>query len=277
MIYQRACGFIRETPVVAQQLFSSELDAGEFLLQISSWWEKRPEPRPANGQQVQNSVQLDSPQELRTSVSLGQNGNGQAGNDEDENGSVIPLQSGSFGSPRGLSMVEERTEAPYGMVEPATSSIQQKPFASSTPFEQSSTLDSEGGMKPAKSNDISDSPSIPETVPKEHNYLSQDSTGEIPNHGPTSSLAEVIIHPVISSNLITNTMGENDTSRFAENQPIRAVPLNNSVVTKVNSNSNVKVDKSDKPDDSLSTTSSSSGEVPSSSSKMGLLQRIFGS
>lgn len=243
---------------------------------------KRPEPRQANGQQVQNSVRLDTPQELRASVSLGQNGNGQAGDNEDENGSVIPLQSGSFVSPRGLSMVEERTEAPYGVVEPATShaatsSIQQKPLASSTSFEQSSTLNSEGGMKPAKSNDISDSPSISETVPKEQNYLSQDSTGEIPNHRPTSSLAEVILHPVIPSTLITNKLGEDDISRFAENQSIGPVPLNNSVVATVNSNSNVKVDKSDKPDDSLSTTSSSSDEVPSSSSKMGLLQRIFGS
>ncbi|KAM0160644.1 hypothetical protein ACHAQE_004501 [Botrytis cinerea] len=282
MIYQRACELIHETPVVAQQLFSSELGAGEFLLQVSSWWEKRPEPRQANGQQVQNSVRLDTPQELRASVSLGQNGNGQAGDNEDENGSVIPLQSGSFVSPRGLSMVEERTEAPYGVVEPATShaatsSIQQKPLASSTSFEQSSTLNSEGGMKPAKSNDISDSPSISETVPKEQNYLSQDSTGEIPNHRPTSSLAEVILHPVIPSTLITNKLGEDDISRFAENQSIGPVPLNNSVVATVNSNSNVKVDKSDKPDDSLSTTSSSSDEVPSSSSKMGLLQRIFGS
>ncbi|KAF7948638.1 uncharacterized protein EAE97_004049 [Botrytis byssoidea] len=177
MVYQRAFLFILETPFIAQLLFSSELSANEFLTQVSSWWKKRPEPRPANEQQVQNLVLSDNSQELQTSVSLTQNGNGQAAFNDDKIESVVSRQSGPF------------------PVEPATSyaaasAVQQEPLVCGTPFEQSNTLNPEGGMKSTRDNDVPDSPSVPEIIPKEQNSLSQDSTGEIPNHKPTSSLSE---------------------------------------------------------------------------------------
>ncbi|KAF5873364.1 putative snf2 family helicase atpase protein [Botrytis fragariae] len=266
MVYQRACAFIRERPVIAQQLFSSELGADEFLGQVASWWDKRSEPRSANERQVQISVSSDKPQELQTSVSLTQNGNGQVAVNDDKIESVASRQSGSLDLARGARMVEERADADasYSPVEPAishaaASSVQQQPLASSTPFKEPNTLISEGGMKPAKSNDTPDCPSVPEIVPEEQHSLSQNSTGDIPNHRPISSFAEVILHPVVPSALITNPVGEDRISQFAENQYIGAVPLNNSVVATVNTN--VKVDKTDKPDDSLSTTSSSSDET----------------
>ncbi|TGO38879.1 hypothetical protein BHYA_0065g00140 [Botrytis hyacinthi] len=281
MVYQRAFVFILETPFIAQQLFSSELSADEFLTQVSSWWKKRPEPRPANEQQVQNLVTSYNPQELHTSVSLAQNGNGQAAVNDDKIESVVSRQSGSLYVAGGTRIVEEKADASYSPVEPASSyaaasAVQQQPLAYSTPFEQSNRLNPEGGIKPTKNNDVPDSPSVPGILPKEQNSLSQDSTGDTPYHKPTSSLSEVILHPVTPSTLIMNPVGEDSISQFAENQSIGAVHLNNSVVA--TANSNVKVDKSDQPDDSLSTTSSSSDEVPSiSSPKKGLLQRIFGS
>lgn len=281
MIYQRAFVFIIETPIIAQQLFSSQLSAIEFLTQVSSWWNERREPRPVNEQQVQNLVPSDNPQELQASVSLTQTGNGQAAVNDDKIESVVSRQSGPLYVARETRVVEERADASYSPVEPATShavasAVQQQPSLYSTPFEQSNGLNPEGSTKPTKSYDVPDSPSVPGIVPKEPNSLSQDSTGDIPNHRPTSSLAEVILHPVVPSALIMNSVGKDRISQFAENQSIEAVHLNNSVVATVNTN--VKVDQSDNPDGSLSTTSSSSDEVSSiSSPKKGLLQRIFGS
>ncbi|KAF7949283.1 hypothetical protein EAE96_008448 [Botrytis aclada] len=195
MIYQRANAFIRETPDVAQQLFSSEMSASEFLIQVSSWWQKRPEPRPANEQQIQNSVPSDNPQELQTSFSLTQNGNGRAAINDDDIDSVVFQQSGFLNVARGAGLVEERADASYSPVEPATShaaasSIQQQPLSLSTPFEESKRLNPGGGLKPVENNGVPDSPCVPEIVSEEQNSLSQDSTGDIPNQKPTSSLAE---------------------------------------------------------------------------------------
>ncbi|KAF7901583.1 uncharacterized protein EAF01_006882 [Botrytis porri] len=195
VIYQRAYAFILQTPVAARQLFSSELNASEFLRQVSSWWDKRPEPRPTNGPQVQKSFPSDNPQELRTLVSMRQNGNGQAAGNDYKINSMVSRQSGSLDAAKGVRMVEERIEIPYSTVEPATShaaifSVQQEPLASGTPCEEFNTSSSEGGMKPAKNIDTPDSPSVPKIVPTRQNHISQDSTGDIPNHRPASSLAE---------------------------------------------------------------------------------------
>ncbi|KAF7879620.1 hypothetical protein EAF04_000815 [Stromatinia cepivora] len=161
IIYQRAYAFVLENDAAAQQLLALELETGEFATQLSSWWDKRPtpKPKPVSGKQVQNSAPSVNRQELRAAVPVTKNGNDEAADNHVRAESVISPQSASLRA---------------GAI---------------TSFEGSSTLNPES-VKPAEDSNIIGRQSRQATEPGEQNVSSQDSTGDIPNHKPNGSLSE---------------------------------------------------------------------------------------
>ncbi|EDO04955.1 hypothetical protein SS1G_07439 [Sclerotinia sclerotiorum 1980 UF-70] len=173
VVYQRAYAFVLEKEDKAQKLLTLELGTEEFITRVSSWWKERPTPKPVSGKQVQNSALSVNHQELGAAVPLTKNGNSEAVDGHVTVESVISPQCAFLAA------------------------------GASKSFDGPSTRNPES-VKSSEDSNIIDRQSKQATESEEQNVLSQDSTGDIPNHIPNGSLSEVIEHPGAPSVLIAH-------------------------------------------------------------------------